>query len=69
MNEKRREDNAPDVTSLFDRVVQRSNDVLADPLVAMLFVPSVQVLTQGLASDGHDVAIDELEPLKVRENA
>lgn len=53
--------NQPNVTSLLDRVVKRSDNVLADPFAAVLLVPSVEVFAEGLTSDGHDVPVDKVQ--------
>lgn len=46
----------PNVTSLLDRVLDRSNDILTFPELLVLGHPLVDVLAKGLASDGHSVA-------------
>jgi hypothetical protein len=57
------------VTSLLDRVVETPDDLLTLPLLPVLLVPSVQVLAQSLSSDGHDVSVDQVQLLEVREDA
>lgn len=48
--------NEPNVTSLLDGVAGRTNNFLTDPQLAVLLVPAVDVLTEGLAGDSHRVA-------------
>lgn len=53
------EGDAPDVSRLFDGVIERSDNVLSLPLVSVLLVPSSEILSERLSSDGHDGSVDE----------
>ena len=53
------------MTSRFDRVVERSNDILTMRKILSLF----EVLSKGLSSYSHDISVDELVLVKVFENS
>jgi hypothetical protein len=46
----------PDVTRLLDRVANRSNDILALPVLLVLDLPPIHVFSQSFAGDRHGVA-------------
>lgn len=51
----------PNMTRRFDRFVQRHDDPLSMKVeLAVLVHPSVQVLAQSFASDGHVVALNAI---------
>lgn len=57
------------MTRALHGVAERSNNVLSDPLVSVLDVPSGKVLSESLSGDGHDGSVDESLLVEVGEDA
>ena len=64
----RREHDTPDMACGLDRLIQRSDNVLAGREFSVLVCPAFQVFAQSLAGHGHVIAVDKVIFEQVSQN-
>ena len=68
-DDRRNARSVPQVSCLLDRLLKRTDHVLAAELeLSVLVCPPVEVLTERAASDSHDIAVDEVVFQEIRQD-